>query len=141
MSLSEEREREVVEALLTKIRDIANGAARDAIVGSLEVRDYLEQLNTMGFRIQLTVGIAVVRKAVDPPPQSEADRAEICRRAAALQVKVRTCPHCSTETQQYRLRSTFVPERVAESGSHGVIEGAQVRWSCSLCGYGEVDPL
>lgn len=50
------------------------------------------------------------------------------------------CPFVEDRHPDMRspMQPRLVRDRVAGAQERGVIEGPQVRWSCSACGYGEL---
>lgn len=70
--------------------------------------------------------------------ESTAD--ERAKAAGDVAAQVRWCPNCSTPETPFRMRASVVLDRVG-GGARDAIEGTQVRFTCSLCGYGEVEPI
>lgn len=117
------------DARLAALRDIANHAAVSALSSNAEALAHITALEAAGYRIRLTVGVALQRAEL---------AADAVRR---LMAERRTCPHCSTPEAPFHLRGHFVRDRVRGSNEPDVLEGSQVRFTCSLCGYGEVEPI
>src|SRR4051812_27090874 len=111
------------------LRALIYRAALDAVQGSDEIRAIVAQLQRAGHRIRVDV-CAAVRCA--PPDWIAAERVARQRR---------WCPRCSQKDNPFYLRGRIVRERILASGDREVIEGPQVRFACSLCGYGEVEPI
>lgn len=124
-----------IDANLAWLRELANQAAIEAIKTSAKATALGHEFEALGFRMLLTVGMAlrrIVPTADQRPPAADAGK---------LANQRRPCPCCSTHAVAVPMRGHVVRDRVAGAGEHDVIEGAQVRFTCSACGYGEVVPV
>lgn len=55
------------------------------------------------------------------------------------QQRPRRCPACSSDGgPPVTMTPRLVPVRVAGASEHEVLEGAQLRWTCPACQYGEL---
>lgn len=118
-----------IDELVNYLKEVVNAASLNAIKVSRDVQNVIRELEQAGFKIRLTVGVAVRR--LEEPVEF----------AARVGAQRRTCPHCSTDSTPFYMKATIVKDRVKSEGEHDVIEGFQVRFHCSLCGYGEVEPV
>lgn len=61
---------------------------------------------------------------------------------SAFPTSYRHCPWCSTKTVGVKMGRHAVSCRIPQPDSginREFIAGAQVRWACSACGFGELD--
>jgi hypothetical protein len=123
---------EKVDETLSALKDIANRGALEALKKDLNALPLIEALHSAGLRLQLTVGVVAM------PAGPTRDQEEMAKGLASQR---RWCPHCSIPESPFHLRSHIVKERVAGDGERDVIEGLQVRFTCSICGYGEVESV
>lgn len=150
--------REELDAQMIALREILQKAVMDAIQGSSEAQKIVDDAEKAGFIVRLSTGVSLFREEqVEEIPESLPDitggepmqlltpprpeKESLLERASRIVTERRWCPHCSTTATPYYLKSHIVKERVAGTGERDVIEGLQVRFNCSLCGYGEVEPI
>jgi hypothetical protein len=114
---------------MTTLRVLICQTASEALRDSSEVRSLVTELRRSGIQVAIKLSGSVAWTEVD---WSAAERTARQRR---------WCPNCSTPEEPLHLRGRLVRERVASPDDHEVVEAPQVRWTCSLCGYGEVEPV
>lgn len=114
-----------IDAAVKFLRDIVNKAAIDALGRSEEARQIIDRLADFDLKAVLKVSVATA--SLSTPLE----------RAQRLAAEPRLCPYCKTA----KMKGNVVRERVSGQDEQEVIEGMQVRFYCSLCGFGDVAPI
>lgn len=114
---------------VTALRKLVYETALNAVKDSEAIREMVVELQRTGNQIRLDVCVAIRN---NPPDWEKAEKRATQRRK---------CPCCSTGKTPFWMRGRVVRERVKGEDDHEAMEGPQVRFACSLCGYGEVEPI
>ena len=119
--------------LVIKLRDIALSAISAASVSD-EGSVVIERLEELGYRVNVRVEVCI-RPDIIPVVQITPTVVQ-----GDEMIQRRCCPVCTTNlNNKVWMKRTEVTERISGNKEREVLKGAQVRYVCSVCGYGEVE--